>query len=117
MNNSQRQITGILFYIPHTRSVQQVLEGPIDEVTELYQKISQDPRHTVDYHESSDVVGRDFVDWNMLLVTPSRRRCDRPLQETELSGLQQKEIGTSSRVMDPCSSVGLVNLDIRTSPA
>lgn len=62
--NAERAITGVLLY--HHESVFQVLEGFPDLVAQLYQTISQDPRHqsvTQLIHEPAE--RRSFGDWSI----------------------------------------------------
>lgn len=92
VENARRKISGILFYRPETRSVQQTLEGPCDEVMGLFNKIRQDPRHTMQSSDISDVVGREFSDWMcMFVVRPREGRSRRaPMKATQVSDLKEK---------------------------
>mmetsp|Transcript_6206 Transcript_6206/g.16304 ORF Transcript_6206/g.16304 Transcript_6206/m.16304 type:complete len:321 (+) Transcript_6206:176-1138(+) len=44
-NNPAREITGMLYYDRHTKRIVQVLEGPMCNVGELFNKIARDTRH------------------------------------------------------------------------
>lgn len=63
-NNPQKQITGILLSIEN--KYLQYLEGPEENVNELYEKIWKDPRHQ---HVTQWIKGyskeRVFGDWSM----------------------------------------------------
>ena len=64
--NQAHRLTGLLLYAADSREFVQVLEGPRDEVTRIYHKIAQDPRHKHAYvlHEGP-ADGRMFPDWRM----------------------------------------------------
>ncbi|MEJ7661321.1 MAG: BLUF domain-containing protein [Hymenobacter sp.] len=64
--NQDHRLTGLLLYAAGPREFVQVLEGPQDEVEDLYQKIAQDPRHKHAFvlHEGL-ATGRMFPDWRM----------------------------------------------------
>lgn len=64
VSNIENKISGILLH--HGGNFLQVLEGPSDNVSALYKKITQDPRHTY----CLEVVNRKidermFGDWSM----------------------------------------------------
>ena len=63
-NNAERGISGILCYDP--AFFMQCLEGPREEVSEIYARICSDPRHKnitlLEYAESET---RLFADWTM----------------------------------------------------
>lgn len=63
-NNRARDVTGMLLY--SDGGFIQALEGPKDEVMDLYEKIDEDPRHA---HTVKLVDGpieeRNFPDWKM----------------------------------------------------
>ncbi len=63
-NNEKSGITGILLY--RDGNILQLLEGAVESVQGLYQKIEQDPRHkgTIVLWEGP-VAERDFPDWRM----------------------------------------------------
>ncbi len=63
-NNAALGITGALFF--NGACFAQVLEGPLDAVEALFEKIQQDPRHgDVTLLESGYVDHRDFPEWSM----------------------------------------------------
>ncbi len=66
-NNKTVDVTGMLLY--HDRNFIQVLEGEEDIVTELYQKISKDPRHeNLLTYVKQPIDHRQFGDWEMGFV-------------------------------------------------
>src|SRR5262245_17373729 len=63
-NNEQIEITGMLLY--KGGNFMQVIEGPEEAVTALYQKILQDPRHTgIMLLSKEPLKERQFPDWSM----------------------------------------------------
>lgn len=63
-NNARLNVTGALLY--SSGSFAQVLEGPVNAVCAVFEKIQRDMRHsevTVLYNGPSD--GRKFPDWSM----------------------------------------------------
>ena len=63
-NNAALGITGALLF--NGACFAQVLEGPLDAVEKLFEKIQQDPRHgDVTLLESGYVDHRDFPEWSM----------------------------------------------------
>lgn len=64
LNNTNRNITGLLLY--HDGSILQILEGDEESVMDVYHKIEQDDRH---YNVLQLVTGtseeRNFPDWSM----------------------------------------------------
>jgi len=84
-NNCKRGITGRLLYYPDSRNVQQVLEGPEEDVMRIWEKVRKDPRHEVLSERVLTVVERDYSSWMALHVvrlhqrkTRSKRRQRRP---------------------------------------
>ena len=67
--NQSHRLTGLLLYAANTREFVQVLEGPRNEVTRIYEKIARDPRHKHAFvlHEGA-ATGRMFPDWRMGFV-------------------------------------------------
>lgn len=66
-NNAEKEITGLL--ILAGESFLQVLEGPVDEVNELYLKISKDSRHgSLRLLTYEQIVSGLFTDWSMHVV-------------------------------------------------
>lgn len=65
-NNKSRHITGMMLITPQTREVFQILEGPERNVRELFEKIKQDPRHTILMRECKSNVERCYGDWGMM---------------------------------------------------
>ena len=63
-NNQQRAITGILLY--GDRQFLQLIEGEQAEVTRLYAKLTQDPRHSgVIKLADKPITHRSFAEWSM----------------------------------------------------
>ena len=63
-NNIKNNITGLFIY--SDQDILQVLEGPDDAVTSLFNKISKDKRHTAMILLSDDgIENRYFPDWQM----------------------------------------------------
>lgn len=67
--NQGHRLTGLLLYAAPTKEFVQVLEGPHNEVENLYQRIAQDPRHKHAFvlHEAP-VASRMFPDWRVGFV-------------------------------------------------
>lgn len=62
--NQQQDITGILLY--GNKSFLQVLEGEINQLHELYEKIRKDPRHkTIAKLHEEKIKARVFNGWSM----------------------------------------------------
>lgn len=71
-NNSRVGITGVLLY--HDGTFFQVLEGPERAVSEVYRKISGDPRHrNVQLLIREPIEERAFGDWTMGYPRASKR--------------------------------------------
>jgi hypothetical protein len=63
-NNARQRLTGMLLNYRH--SFFQVLEGPSSAVTDIYQRISADPRHTKIVKLIQEPIDeRSFGDWTM----------------------------------------------------
>lgn len=64
--NQSHRLTGLLLYAAATKEFVQVLEGPHDEVTSLYARITHDARHNYVFvlHEGL-ADSRMFPDWRM----------------------------------------------------
>ena len=70
LNNRMSEITGILIYIDGY--FLQILEGNKDEVHKIFNKISQDPRHTnCQVIFEGDTDKRFFPRWEMAYASPS----------------------------------------------
>jgi hypothetical protein len=66
-NNAKVGVSGILVY--HEGSFLQVLEGPENHVSEIFDKIGRDPRHTQIKLLFRDAVSEgEFRDWSMGFV-------------------------------------------------
>jgi len=82
INNPKREIGGVLHY--GYGYFFQVLEGPRDQVEELYQKIAEDERHQdVTTLEKHSLSSRSFPDWSMKYV-PLEKDVERVLQRHRL---------------------------------
>jgi hypothetical protein len=78
-NNQQRKITGFLLY--SDRQFLQLIEGEQAEVTKLYAKLTQDPRHSgVIKLADKPITHRSFAEWSMAFHTVS------PDQMAQLTG-------------------------------
>ena len=63
-NNQRRGVTGMLLY--SDGGFIQALEGPKNEVLDLYEKIEQDPRHSNAIKLlDGPIEARDFSEWEM----------------------------------------------------
>ncbi|NIV13417.1 MAG: phosphonate transporter, partial [Aliifodinibius sp.] len=70
MNNKSLGVTGLLVYCD--KKFFQVLEGPRDVVSQLFEKISIDDRHFgVRTLSAKDVPKRAFESWEMAYASPS----------------------------------------------
>ena len=71
--NARAGITGVLLY--DTTYFLQILEGPLEEVTQLFSTISADPRHAEVRPFAIRWLGaRRFEDWSMQLLGPIATR-------------------------------------------
>ncbi|MGF1528463.1 MAG: BLUF domain-containing protein [Candidatus Competibacterales bacterium] len=88
--NARHEITGVL--LSDNCHFLQCLEGPRDEVTFIFAKIAQDPRHTnvqlVDFHEASQ---RHFHGWAMK-YTPSADVMRKLTQQTGLDAFEPLQL-------------------------
>ncbi|GAB3223246.1 BLUF domain-containing protein [Hymenobacter seoulensis] len=67
LHNAQQNITGLLLY--HNREFMQLLEGNEADIKALYDRISEDSRHTsVVKIADKHVEHRSFPDWSMAFV-------------------------------------------------
>ena len=68
-NNARRKVTGALLY--SSGYFAQVLEGPMGEIEQVFEKIQRDPRHgDVTVLECAGIGSRDFPEWSMARVQP-----------------------------------------------
>ena len=69
-NNSKVGVTGALLF--NEGLFAQVLEGPIDEVERIFEKIQRDQRHSdVTVLQSGMAESRSFPDWSMAFTSTS----------------------------------------------
>ncbi len=103
-NNAKRDITGLLLLTGE--SFLQVLEGPADEVNELYLKIARDRRHgSLRLLSYEPIRRRSFSDWAMHVVDLD----DLPLpQRNMLAGKYPVEDGSVAVPDDPRLAVALL---------
>lgn len=95
-NNSHQNITGSLLY-DGGRFIQ-ILEGEKEDITSLYEKISEDPRHTnirLLYLEEAAI--RLFPNWSMNMMNLN---VDKPKNLSELKEIlteidQEKKVGST----------------------
>jgi len=69
VKNSQNGITGWMLYNDRTSVVYQVLEGSPESIERLWERISNDPRHTVvqDSIRRRAIPQREFANWSMAM--------------------------------------------------
>ena len=68
-NNARRKVTGALLH--SSGYFAQVLEGPVTEIEQVFEKIQRDPRHgDVTVIECAGISSRDFPEWSMARVEP-----------------------------------------------
>jgi hypothetical protein len=73
--NADHDISGMMIY--HARSILQVLEGPEENLADLFIKIRRDPRHTaLRLIARSAVEKKEFECWSMGLVSNARKGPD-----------------------------------------
>lgn len=69
-NNSKAQVTGALLY--NAGNFAQVLEGRLDAVERIFEKIQRDPRHTeVTVIQIGSIAVREFPEWAMAFAGSS----------------------------------------------
>lgn len=84
-NNPQLGITGLLFF--HAQRFLQIVEGEQEQLSELMDKLADDPRHTnIERLIDSPIEKRGFAQWNMDSFNLSDERA---LQEPELKTIAQ----------------------------
>ena len=82
-NNRRRNITGALVLYEYKHWFAQVLEGPEQEVQDLFAVIKSDPRHeSVEIRDTTAAPDRLFSRWAMALVA-EHGEADAPLVATE----------------------------------
>lgn len=96
-NNAHIDVTGSLFY--NGGWFLQVLEGPVETLSELYAKIERDPRHKnsrVLYNEPATF--RTFARWNMNMTNLEHRQADKydELVEVMEAVRTNRKIGSAS---------------------
>lgn len=96
-NNSTMDVTGSLFY--NGGWFLQVLEGPLDTLKKLYDKIEKDPRHKnsrVLYNEPAKF--RTFTRWTMNMTNLDDRQADKydELIEVIEAAKSDRKIGATS---------------------
>ncbi|WP_437192631.1 BLUF domain-containing protein [Planctomicrobium sp. SH527] len=75
--NDIHEVTGIL--VRHGNSFLQVLEGPVEVVDDLFNRIASDPRHkSIQVLRRAEIEERDFADWSMAFVYTDNQLCDLP---------------------------------------
>ena len=73
--NADHDISGMMIY--HARSILQVLEGPAEDLSALFLRIRQDPRHTaLRLISKANVEKKEFECWPMGLVADARKGPD-----------------------------------------
>ena len=101
INNYKYQISGILIYYSH--SFVQILEGDKQEVIELFQKISKDPRHhDIEVFYQGGISERSFANWSM--AGKILNEDELKVLLTEIEPLDQNHL--SSHILNSVPSVG-----------
>lgn len=104
-NNLRLGVTGALLF--DNAHFAQVLEGDRSRVTELFVRISQDPRHSgVNLVDAKPVSNRRFPDWSMTLIeypaaAPFGPACLSGDELVELTFEQMRRSDASVRVSVP----------------
>lgn len=96
-NNQQVDVTGSLFY--NGGWFLQVLEGPLQTITDLYKKIEKDPRHKNSrllYNEPAKF--RTFTRWSMNMTNLDDRQADKYEELIEVidAAKNDRKIGAAS---------------------
>jgi hypothetical protein len=96
-NNQQFDVTGSLFY--NGGWFLQVLEGPVQTITDLYRKIERDPRHKNSrllYNEPAKF--RTFTRWSMNMTNLDDRQADKYEELIEVidAAKTDRKIGSAS---------------------
>ena len=98
-NNPKVGVTGVLCFCTNARIFLQVLEGGRNAVSTLYNRISQDPRHSdVALLAYEEIGERNFASWSMGQVNMSRLNPSLVLKYSE------------SAVLDPYAVSGQASL-------
>ena len=72
-NNEARDITGLLVY--SEENFLQILEGEKEAVSQLFDTISKDDRHSnIQVLHDSEIEQRSFSNWTMAFATPSAKQ-------------------------------------------
>lgn len=96
-NNNQRFITGFLIF--NGTSFMQVIEGPVEEVMDVYSQIQADDRHTGVVQTGGEIdVDRAFPSWDMNFY------------RAELSDVAQKREGMIAELLPETVPVWLREL-------
>ncbi len=86
--NHAHRLTGVLLYAGQTGEFLQVLEGPVQELTDLYQRIQADARHQhVRQLTQSPIPARAFPDWRMGFAAAT------PAELAHITGYEPLESG------------------------
>ena len=97
--NTATGITGVLCFCANARIFLQVLEGSRKAVSQLYNRIAQDPRHCdVELLSFAEIGERNFSSWSMGQVNMSRLNPAVLLKYSE------------SAVLDPYAVSGMASL-------
>ncbi len=90
MRNEKYRISGLLIYMNH--NFLQVLEGPKNDVEQLYNNIVIDPRHTgTEVLEAKTINDRIFSEWKMVFSEVSTREFKNLSGFTELYDLHIRD--------------------------
>ena len=100
-NNLRDEISGMLIY--YKKSFVQILEGDQAKVLQLYQKISQDPRHQVlEVFNQGKISVRSFENWSMAGKALNNRDLQALLPD--FAPLNQEHL--SSHILNSSPSMG-----------
>ena len=97
-NNARVGVTGGLLFSDGCFA--QVLEGPIDRVESVFERIQCDPRHAdVTVLQANPIETRDFPEWSMAFAGGARRHEGLPASLEACSAMGEEILGTLRRVV------------------
>ncbi|MFN2099344.1 BLUF domain-containing protein [Altererythrobacter sp. MF3-039] len=92
-SNRQRNVTGLLLY--NGRNFLQLLEGDVEDLSEVMQRIENDPRHTgFSVLEDITISERACPDWSMRHI---RLAADAPERRTALDAELPRQLDPNLR--------------------
>ena len=103
-NNAREGITGMLLY--KGGNFMQLIEGPRDRVTALFERIRHDPRHRLVYRLLLEPVAtRQFPDWSMAFHDIDRLA---PADRAAASAFLREEFSAAGFGAEPHKAVQLL---------